>query len=151
MISRELVLSVMKEYGKTEAQKLQKRAESMTGTELYDENGFIPSFQAACAKMNMLQRPVGFVCRSPKGRVVKLIQPYDSTIYTQDPEALSAHYRFVWSKNPKHALPFASISTSPFDKDECTVGRDGVTYASEINTNTWDPVDNPQFWRVVEE
>ena len=151
MTSKEFVLETMKRSGKAAAQALQEKAENMTGTELYDEYAFIPSYYAAIAYKNMLERKAGFVCRSPKGRVVGLIQPYDSTIYTQEPEELTAQWRFVWSKNPKHALPFVCITTSPYGTDECCIGSDGVVYASNIDTNTWDPVVNPQFWRVVTE
>ena len=151
MKNKEFVLSTMRKYGKATAEALQLKAPEMTGTELYNEFGYIPSFYAACAKMNMLERKSGFICRSPQGRVVGLIQPYDSAIYTQEPEKLTAQWRFVWSKNPKHALPFVSIATSPYNTDECCIGSDGVTYASTIDTNTWDPVANPQFWRVAEE
>lgn len=151
LTSKEFVLSTMRKYGEATAKALQEKAPEMTGTELYDEYGYIPSYYAALAKCNMLKRKAGFICRSPKGRVVGLIQPYDSDIYTQEPEDLPALWRFIWSKNPKHALPFVAISTSPFNKDECCIGSDGVTYASEIDTNTWDPVVNPQFWRIAEE
>lgn len=150
LTSKEFVLRTFRKYGKATAQALQERADEMTGTELYDEYGYIPSYYAACAKMNMLNRPRGFVCRSPQGRVMRLIQNYDSDIYTQEPEELTAQWGFKWSKNPKHALPFVSIATSPYNTDECCVGSDGVTYASTIETNTWDPVVVPQYWRVVE-
>ncbi|MBP3617939.1 MAG: hypothetical protein J6J38_07870 [Lachnospiraceae bacterium] len=151
MTSKDFVLETMRRSGKANAQAVQERAAEMTGTELNAEFGYIPSYYAAIAKMNMNKRKAGFVCRSPKGRIVRLIQPYDSEIYTQEPEELEAHYAFVWSKNPKHALPFVAISTSPFNKDECCIGRDGVTYASEIDTNTFDPVDNPRYWRIAKE
>lgn len=149
LTSKEFVLDTMRKYGEATAKALQEKAPEMTGTELYDEYGYIPSYYAALAKCNMLERKAGFICRSPQGRVVGLIQPYDSDIYTQEPEDLTAQWRFIWSKNPEHALPFECITTSPYNTDECCIGSDGVTYASEIDTNTWDPVVNPQFWRVA--
>lgn len=149
MTSKEFVLETMKRNGKAAAQALQDNAENMTGTELYEEYGYIPSYYAAVAKMNMKDRPVGFVCRSPQGRVMRLIQKYDSDVYTQEPEELTAQWGFKWSKNPKYALPFISISTSPYNTDDCCVGSDGKVYASTIDTNTWDPVTVPQYWRAV--
>ena len=148
MTNKEFVLNTMKKYGKAAAEALQVKAESMTGTELYDEYGFIPSFYASCAKKNMLERKVGFVCRSPQGRVVVLIQPYDSTIYTQEPEELSAHWGFKWSKNPKDALPFVAISTSPFDEGDCCT-ENGVVYRSKMNGNVYAPSAYPQGWEEV--
>ena len=150
LTSKEFVLDTMRKYGKATAQIIQEKSPDMTGTELYDEFGYIPSYYAACAKQNMLERKIGFVCRSPQGRVMSLIQPYDSDIYKQEPEELIAQWRFKWSKNPKHARPFISISTSPYDTDECCIGSDGKVYASNIDTNTWDPVVVPQYWHVVD-
>lgn len=81
----------------------------MTGTEMYAEEEKIPDFQAAKELKNMLERKAGqndgFVCRSTAGRVVRLIQTYDSDIYTQEPEDLPAQWRFVWSTDPAKALP----------------------------------------------
>lgn len=150
MTSKEFVLETMKKYGKAAAEALQSKAENMTGTELYEEYGFIPSFYAAIAKTNMLERKAGFVCRSPQGRVVKLLQPYDSTVYTQEPEELPAQWGFKWSKNPKDALPFVAISTSPYDEGDCCTEND-VVYRSKINTNTWKPSEYPAGWEAVTE
>ena len=85
MTDRELVLETLKRYGKMVAQDVQNRSTEMTGTELNAEQDYIPSFTVACEKMNMVNRPVGFVCKSSAGRVVKLLQVYDSTIYTPHP------------------------------------------------------------------
>ena len=84
--------TVMYEEGRRQALDLQGRAPEMTGTELNAEDDKIPSFQAAVAKQNMLDRPVGFVCKSSSGRVVKLLQVYDSNVYTQEPEELPAQW-----------------------------------------------------------
>lgn len=150
MKNKEFVLNTMKKYGKAAAEALQAKAEEMTGTELYDEYAFIPFFYAACAKKNMLERSAGFVCRSPKGRVVKLLQSYDSTVFTQEPEELPAQWGFKWSQNPKHALPFVAISTSPYMKGDCCTEND-VVYRSLIDNNTWKPSDYPQGWEAVTE
>lgn len=148
MTSREFVLETMKRNGKMAAQTIQDNAENMTGTELYDNYGYIPSFYAACANKNMLERKIGFVCRSPQGRVVKLIQPYDSTIYAQEPEELTAHWGFKWSTNPKHALPFFKSAESPYGEGECCIWNDEV-YRSKIIANVYSPEEYPQGWEVV--
>jgi hypothetical protein len=148
MTDRELVLETLKRYGKMIAQDVQNRSSEMTGTELNAEQSFIPSFIAACEKMNMLNRPVGFVCKSSAGRVVKLLQIYDSTVYTQEPEELSAQWGFVWSDDPAHALPFVAISTSPFMKGNCCTEGDG-TFRSLIDNNVHAPSAYPQGWEQV--
>ena len=145
MTDKEFVLQTMQQAGLTQAQTLQERAPEMTGTELYAQDGYIPEFLAACALKNMLERAAGFVCRSTAGRVVRLIQPYDSTIYTQEPEELPAQWGFVWSTDPAKALPFVALSTSPYNTGDCCT-EGGRVYRSKIDTNTWAPSEYPDGW-----
>ena len=113
MTDMEYVLETMKRFGKVAAQNLQDRSSTMDGTQLYAEEEYIPSFAAAVAKQNMLTRKAGetdgFICKSSAGRVVRLIQNYDSETYTKEPEELPAQWRFVWSKDPQKALPFIAV------------------------------------------
>ena len=90
----------MRKTGRIVAQEIQSKTETMDGTQLYAEETYIPDFATSVKKQNMLSRPVGFVCRSSAGHVVKLIQPYDSEVYTQEPEELLAQWAFVWSSDP---------------------------------------------------
>lgn len=138
MTDRELVLDTMRRYGKAAARAVQEQADSLTGTELNGEADYIPAFVAACQKMNMLERPVGFVCKSTAGRVVKLLQVYDSTVYTQEPEELSAQWGFVWSTDPAHALPFIALSTSPYNTGDCCT-HEGRVWRSGQDGNVWAP------------
>lgn len=149
MTSREYVLETMKRSGKLAAQAVQERSADMTGTELYAEDMYIPNFKKACEKMNMLERKVGFVCKSSAGRVVRLLQNYDSTVYTAEPEALPAQWGFVWSNDPEHALPFVAISTSPYMDGNCCT-ENGVVYRSTMDNNVFAPSAYPQGWEVVE-
>ena len=147
-MSNDLYFDAMREKGRADAAELQSRSASMDGTALYAESDKIPDFAAACKTMNMLLRPVGFVCRSSAGRVVKLLQVYDSVIYTQEPEELPAQWGFVWSTDPAKALPFVAMSTSPYmTGDCCTEG--GTTYRSTIDNNVWAPSSYPQGWESV--
>lgn len=148
MTNKEFVLETMKRSGKLVAQTVQTRSAEMTGTELNSEAKYIPDFVAACAKMNMLNRPVGFVCKSSAGRVVKLLQNYDSTIFTQEPEELPAQWGFVWSDDPAHALPFVAISTSPYMKGNCCTEGD-ETFRSTMDNNVHAPSAYPQGWEQV--
>lgn len=134
--------------GRANAQSLQSKAPEMTGTELYAADRDIPCFTAAVANSNMLERVAGFVCLSPAGRVVRLLQPYDSTIYTQAPEKLPAQWGFVWSTDPAKALPFVAISTSPYNKGDCCT-ENGVIYRSTIANNVWSPSAYPKGWEAV--
>lgn len=155
MTSKERVLARERERGRLDAADLQTRAPGMDGTALYAEEDKIPGFKAACAKMNMLDRKAGqtdgFVCRSSAGRVVRLIQNYDSTVYTAEPEELSAQWRFVWSTDPAKALPFVALSTSPYAVGDCCLNKAGVPKRSNIPNNVFDPDANPQYWDDVAE
>lgn len=148
MTNKELVLETMKRSGKLIAQNVQSKSAEMSGTELNAEADYIPDFKAACALMNMLERPVGFICKSSAGRIVKLLQNYDSTIFTAEPEELAAQWGFVWSNDPAHALPFVAISTSPYMKGNCCIEND-VIYRSTIDDNVWSPSAYPQGWELV--
>ena len=90
MTSKERVLQRERQRGYEAALLLQTNADVMTGTELYAADDRIPAFKAACSKKNMLDRPAGFTCLSTAGRVVRLLQPYDSNTYTEEPEQLPA-------------------------------------------------------------
>lgn len=149
MTSKERVLERERQRGRVAAQEIQSKADSMTGTELYAADDRIPSFKKAVAKMNMLDRPIGFVCLSPAGRVVKLLQPYDSNVYTQDPEELPAQWGFKWSTDPAKAKPFIAMATSPFMKDDCCIDN-GEVYRSTVDNNVWQPTTYPSGWVKVQ-
>lgn len=142
--------AIMYAQGRANALALQDKAANMTGTELYAQGGDIPAFKSACANGNMLNRKAGFVCLSSAGRVVKLLQPYDSTVYTQEPEDLPAQWGFKWSTDPTKALPFVAISTSPYGKGDCCT-ENGKTYRSKIANNVYSPSAYSQGWEEVTE
>ena len=142
------MLQTLRRQGREAALAVQAGAAEMTGTELNAERDYVPDFQAACAKMNMLERAAGFVCKSTAGRVVRLIQPYDSTIYTAEPEELDAQWGFVWSTDPAHALPFVAMATSPYNTGElCSAG--GKIWRSLTDNNVHSPESYPQGWEEV--
>lgn len=148
-MTQSTVNSAMTEQGRADALALQEAAPAMTGTELNAAAMAIPMFAEACKVENMLKRPIGFVCCSSAGRVVKLLQPYDSSVYLQEPEMLPAQWGFVWSDDPAHARPFIALSTSPYNRGNvCSWGLD--IYRSVMDGNVWSPADYPQGWEFVE-
>lgn len=145
MTSREYVLDMMQRVALAAAQSLQSRATELTGTEVYAKQSAVPDFDP---EKQYLNYKAGFVCRSPSGRMVRLLQPYDSTVYTQTPEELPAQWGFYWSQNPEDALPFVSMSTSPYMTGDCCT-ENGVVYRSTIDNNVWPPSEYPQGWEEV--
>lgn len=148
MTDKELLLDTLRRMGKAIAQNVQDNAGIMTGTELNAEGDYIPSFASACKNMNMLERPVGFVCKSTAGRVVKLLQVYDSETFPQEPEELSAQWGFVWSTDPAHALPFVATSTSPYMTGDCCM-EEFIVYRSKVDNNVWKPSEYGEGWEEV--
>lgn len=143
---------IMYQEGRRQALELQERSSGLNGTELNEEDDNIPGFAAAVKKQNMLYRKAGqtdgFVCKSSAGRVVRLIQNYDSDIFTQEPEELPAQWRFVWSTDPAKAQPFLSLSTSPYNTGDCCT-EDGSVYRSRMDGNVWAPSAYMAAWEMV--
>ena len=141
---------IMYEEGRRQALSLQERSADLTGTELNAEDDKIPDFLAAVKKQNMLERKAGqsdgFVCRSSAGRVVRLIQNYDSNVFTAEPEDLPAQWRLVWSTDPAKAKPFIASATSYYNKGDCCLNKSGAARRSKIDVNTFDPDVSPEFW-----
>ena len=151
--SKEFVMNALnkaslKAVGKQLATDLQERSSDMTGTELYNEEEYIPTFAEAIAKKNMLDRKIGFICKARDGIIVRLLQNYDSTVYTADPTELPSLFGFVWSTDPSKAKPFIALSTSPYNKGECC-SENGSVYRSKIDNNVWKPSEYSQGWKVV--
>lgn len=140
---------IMYDQGRANALALQGKAAEMTGTELYAAERDIPAFTEAVKNSNMLERSAGFVCRSSAGRVVRLVQTYDSTVYTQEPEELPAQWGFAWSTDPGKALPFLASATSPYNKGDCCTDG-GKVWRSTMDSNVWSPTAYPQGWEEVQ-
>lgn len=143
-------LAMLRQSGYLAAKNLQQTAPGMTGTELNAQDDKIPDFREAVKKKNMLERPAGqqdgFVCRSSAGRMVRLIQNYNSDVFTGEPEELPAQYRFVWSTDPAKGKPFIASSTSYYNKGDCCLNKAGQPRRSKIDVNTFDPDVSPEFW-----
>ena len=151
MTSKERVLQRERDRGRLAALEVQTKSLEMNGTELNAVDDRIPRFKAAVAKMNMLDRHAGltdgFVCKSSAGRVVRLIQNYDSNVFTAEPEELPAQYGFVWSNDPAKAKPFIALSTSPYMKGNCCTDN-GETYRSKVDNNVHAPSARPDDWQI---
>lgn len=143
-------LEIIRNSGKKDAQEVQSKSSAMTGTELNAADDRIPRFLEAVKHKNMLDRKAGqndgFVCLSSAGRVVRLIQNYNSDVYTAEPEDLPAQWRFVWSTDPSKARPFIASSTSYYNIGDCCLNKAGEPRRSKITANVFDPDASPEFW-----
>lgn len=132
---KEFVLSILKESARIVAQNYQGNAQNMTNDELYSYSDFFPAFNP---EKQYLNYSAGYVCKAPSGNIVQLLQPYDSSIYTQSPEDLPAQWGFKWPTNPKYAKPFIALSTSPYMNGECCTFN-GHIWKSGMDNNVWEP------------
>ena len=150
MTSKERVLQRERDRGRMAAQAVQEASPTMTGTELNAADDRIPHFSEAVKHKNMMDRKAGqedgFVCLSSAGRVVRLIQNYNSDVFTAEPEELAAQFRFVWSHDPAKAKPFISSATSYYNTGDCCLNKAGKPVRSKIDINTFDPDISPEFW-----
>lgn len=161
MTDKEFTLDTMRRYGRQRALDVQAESATMTNTELNAQDDYIPDFWQL-KKMNMLERHAGltdgFVCKSSEGRVVRLLQNYDSDVFTGEPETLPAQWGFVWSQDPAKAKPFIALSTSPYMTGDCcsveVVDDEENTviqvYRSKGDNNVHSPLNWPDGWELVE-
>lgn len=152
MIAQKEKEEIMYNAGRAKALELQEASSTMDGTELNAATDVIPDFLAAKAQKNMLERKAGlkdgFVCKSSAGRVVRLLQPYDSETYQDEPEMLPAQWGFVWSNDPAHARPFIALATSPYMTGNVCEDA-GKIYLSTHDNNTFAPTAYPDWWEEV--
>lgn len=126
----------------------QDKAPQMSAEEIFENEEFFPAWNPQMH--NYLHKKAGYVCKSKQGNLVRLIQPYDSSIYTDEPETLTAQWGFYWSKDPKKAKPFVKSATSPYDIGDCCIENDTV-YRSTMANNTYAPSEYSQGWEIVPE
>lgn len=142
------VLEKMKEIGLQTTTVLQERAPDLTGTQIIDRETDIPDFDPAVQYLNW---KTGSVVRDDD-QVWKLLQPYDSTIYTDKPVNLRAQWGLCHTKNPKKAKPYVEPqgTSGMYMKDECCSKND-IVYISLIDNNVWPPDQYPAGWKKYEE
>ena len=71
-------------------------------------------------------------------------------VVLQEPEDLPAQWGFQWSTDPKKALPFIALSTSPYAKDDCCT-HDGHVWRSGQDNNVWAPGTAGAKWNDLGE
>lgn len=143
MENKTFVLEHMKAIGLQAAKVLQEQAPDLTGTQIIDRETDVPEFDPAVQYLNW---KVGSVVRD-EDQVWKLLQPYDSTIYTDKPVNLRAQWGLCHTKNPKKAKPYVEPqgTSGMYMKDECCLENDTV-YVSTIDNNVWHPESYPAGW-----
>ena len=143
--NKTLVLETMKQFGIQAVNALEADAPKMDGTQLVDQEQYIPDFDPDIHQY--LNWTIGQAVRD-EGQVWKLIQPYDSNIYKDHPNNLRAHWGLMHTKDPYKAKPYVEpLGTSGmYMKDECCT-EGGKIYISTIDNNVWTPTAYPSGWK----
>lgn len=146
MESKKYVLSKMKEIGLQSAEEFQTEAVSLDGTAIINKENDIPDFNSEVQYLNWSKGE----CVRDNNQVWQLMQPYDSTIYKDHPENLSAQWSLCHTKNPNKAKPYIAPmgQSGMYMKDECCTDN-GKVYRSEIDNNVWKPTEYPTGWEEV--
>lgn len=146
MNSKDFILSVFRDVGRSDALSLRSRAAEMDGTAIIAEEHKIPAWDAGKDySAYPTGAPVAF-----GGNVFGLLQPHNASHYTGDPSTLPA----LWS--PKHTKDAARAkvwlapngTSGLYHTGECCVFGDKV-YRSTADNNPYSPADYPAWWEVV--
>lgn len=116
--------------------------------ELFDNEEFFPAFNPE--RHNYMTKPEGYVCKTPKGNLAYLLEPYDSAANPGEPEDHTDLWGFYWSPNPEHATEFIQSALSPY-YNGAYCRYDGELYRSIADVNTSSPADDSSKWEKLTE
>lgn len=137
----------MRIFAKQNAQHLKEQGESMSGTEIIDQELFVPEWKPA--NYQTVGAPVKF-----DGQVYKVLQAHDSS-QTPDwtPVATPALWSICHTTDPAKAKPWAEPqgTSGMYYKDECYLADDGTVYRQIYDgDNVYDAEAMPERWQAVE-
>ena len=147
MNAQEIVLSVMREQGRADAQSLRERANALDGTAVIAQEQAVPPFDAT---KDYTSWPPGAPVLDD-GQVYKLIQLYNAADHPGTrPGDLPALWSICHTRDPACAKPYLppnGTSGMYMSGECCTEG--GKTYRSKIDNNVWPPSGYPDGWEEV--
>ena len=137
----------MRIFAKQNAQHLKEQGESMSGTEIIDQELFVPEWKPA--NYQTVGAPVKF-----DGQVYKVLQAHDSS-QTPDwtPAATPALWSICHTTDPAKAKPWLEPqgTSGMYYKDECYRADDGTVYRQIYDgDNVYDATATPDRWETVE-
>ena len=137
----------MRIFAKQNAQHLKEQGESMSGTEIIDQELFVPEWKPA--NYQTVGAPVKFA-----GQVYKVLQAHDSS-QTPDwtPAATPALWSICHTTDPAKAKPWLEPqgTSGMYYKGECYRADDGIVYRQIYDGgNGYDTAARPDRWETVE-
>ena len=143
-------LEQIKQMARDQALYLRKRAPEMTGTEIIDEEQYIPFWNIEKDYTEVIVgAPVQY-----DGQVYVLIQPHNANHYLDaNPSVLPALWRVKHTTDPLKAKPWVKPTNTSdmYLKDECMVWTDGTVKRCILDAGTiYSPDEYAQAWEDVE-
>lgn len=137
----------MRIFAKQNAQHLKEQGESMSGTEIIDQELFVPEWKPA--NYQTVGAPVKFA-----GQVYKVLQAHDSS-QTPDwtPAATPALWSICHTTDPAKAKPWLEPqgTSGMYYKGEYYRADDGIVYRQIYDGgNVYDAAATPDRWETVE-
>ena len=137
----------MRIFSKQNAQHLKEQGESMSGTEIINQEIFVPEWKPA--NYQTVGAPVRY-----GGQVYKVLQAHDSS---QTPDWTPAATLALWSichtTDPAKAKPGLEPqgTSGMYYKGECYRADDGIVYRQIYDGgNVYDAAATPDRWETVE-
>lgn len=137
----------MRIFAKQNAQHLKEQGESMSGTEIIDQEIFVPEWKPA--NYQTVGAPVKF-----DGQVYKVLQAHDSS-QTPDwtPAATPALWSICHTTDPAKAKPWLEPqgTSGMYQLGECCRADGGIVYRQIYDgDNVYDAEAMPERWQAVE-
>lgn len=137
----------MRIFAKQNAQHLKEQGESMSGTEIIDQELFVPEWKPA--NYQTVGAPVKF-----DGQVYKVLQAHDSS-QTPDwtPAATPALWSICHTTDPAKAKPWLEPqgTSGMYQLGECCRADGGIVYRQIYDgDNVYDAEAMPERWQAVE-
>lgn len=137
----------MRIFAKENALRLKEQGEGMSGTEIIDQELFVPEWKPA--NYQTVGAPVRF-----DEQVYKVLQAHDSTSNPDwTPAATPALWSICHTTDPTKAKPWAEpLGTSGmYYKDECYIDNSGVIWRQTYDGgNVYNATAMPDRWQAVE-
>ena len=137
----------MRIFSKQNAQHLKEQGEGMSGTEIIDQEIFVPEWKPA--NYQTVGAPVHY-----KGQVYKVLQVHDST---SNPDWTPDTQPTLWSvchtTDPAKAKPWLEPqgTSGMYQLDECYRADDGTIYRQIYDgDNVYNAEAMPDRWQTVE-
>lgn len=137
----------MRIFAKETALHLKTQGESMSGTEIIDQEIFIPEWRPA--DYQTVGAPVCY-----EGQVYKVLQAHDSTANPDwTPAATPALWSVCHTTDPAKAKPWAEPqgTSGMYQLGECYIADDGTIYRQIYDgDNVYNAEALPERWEAVE-